>query len=974
MATIYVTTDADSGAGSLRAAIASAASGDVIRFAPSLNAADVSVASVLEITAGKNITIEGGLGGGDELFAQGELLKVDAGATVTIENLALIGGASGAGDFPPTNGAQGTQGTPGLTGVNGSGASGGKGTAGGDGGDGSTGSAGVNGLAAIENAGTLTLISAYVGGFATGGDGSGPAKGGAGGGGGTGGAGAAGTPMGGNGADGSNGGNGGNGANGSNGGEAVGAIVNDAGAKLTLQDTLINGSATGGNGGDGGDGGDGGAGGDGGGGGAGNGTAQHAAVYGKGGNGANGGDGGDGANGGDGGAAVGGILGSITMLAGVVFDEDSATGGSGGEAGYGGMAGQAGIPGVSNGGGPTLTGKYGVAGTAGADGSAGVDGTEIKDLLNKGTVSGSYVDGGYDEFASADQDGSSSLPLQLVTIAAGQPGYFSFDVIRDGAPTSSATVGWKVVVGANSPSIADFGGTTLPSGVLTYSTTYDVFSSITINLVADATTPRAEYFTVELYNPSAGDELGAYSSVDVEVENDASTTLATLSSLAYKTSYEAVFSPAGGTVEIVDTAAANAVVATISVPGQTLAGELITLAASASGTAVGFTAAPFIDVPDGDVLFSGLKGRAYTAYQSVYDDGAFAGIDYDFNVSASGGYEDDYTSGNDFVGSKVYSDNAASYATAETDYDGAGRATRVAYTGTNAAYSGYEYDYVGGIFAGSKFTYQSYSGTYSSYEVDYNQANAFAGDKFFFDNSYNQADYTQEEDFDANGKLTKVILGDAAPYASIEEDFSAGVYSGEKVFYDGLSGAYSGEEVDVSSTGQIQAVVYSGLSGKPYTSVEEDYSGGAVKDAIYGFTGISGQSYFAYQVEDNAAGAAQQETLDLNSGGHETYALTNNQTLVSQGDDVMVGDATAGTTTTFRFEAIYGAETIQNFNTSDKVFLPSSEFTNLSTMLNNHATQANGNVTITALDGDSLVIDGTSKTALSSMTANFTFS
>jgi hypothetical protein len=61
MATIYVTTDADSGAGSLRAAIASAASGDVIRFAPSLNAADVSVASVLEITAGKNITIESGV-------------------------------------------------------------------------------------------------------------------------------------------------------------------------------------------------------------------------------------------------------------------------------------------------------------------------------------------------------------------------------------------------------------------------------------------------------------------------------------------------------------------------------------------------------------------------------------------------------------------------------------------------------------------------------------------------------------------------------------------------------------------------------------------------------------------------------------------------------------------------------------------------------------------------------------------------
>jgi hypothetical protein len=41
---------------------------------------------------------------------------------------------------------------------------------------------------------------------------------------------------------------------------------------------------------------------------------------------------------------------------------------------------------------------------------------------------------------------------------------------------------------------------------------------------------------------------------------------------------------------------------------------------------------------------------------------------------------------------------------------------------------------VGGVFAGSKFTYTTLpnNASYSSYEVDYNQTNAFSSDKFFF--------------------------------------------------------------------------------------------------------------------------------------------------------------------------------------------------------------------------------------------------
>ena len=81
--------------------------------------------------------------------------------------------------------------------------------------------------------------------------------------------------------------------------------------------------------------------------------------------------------------------------------------GAGGAGGAGGQAGQAGGAGVSNGGGPSRNGLNGSAGTAGGSGTAGANGTATTDLLNKGTVSGTYVDGGYDEFASADEYGSS---------------------------------------------------------------------------------------------------------------------------------------------------------------------------------------------------------------------------------------------------------------------------------------------------------------------------------------------------------------------------------------------------------------------------------------------------------------------------------------------------------------------------------------------------------------------------------------
>ena len=77
---------------------------------------------------------------------------------------------------------------------------------------------------------------------------------------------------------------------------------------------------------------------------------------------------------------------------------------------------------------------------------------------------------------------------------------------------------------------------------------------------------------------------------------------------------------------------------------------------------------------------------------------------------------------------------------------------------------------------------------------------------------------------------------------------------------------------------------------------------------------MTGQTYYAYQVMENASGAPLQETFDLNSGGHTLVALTGGQTLTSLGNDKMTGSATGSTT--FVLNPIYGADTITNLTSA----------------------------------------------------------
>ena len=88
-ATIAVTNTNDSGAGSLRQAIADAASGDTITFAPSVTGPIILTRGELPITT--SLTIDGPASGRQAIDGShlSRVFEVGAGATVTLTNLQI---------------------------------------------------------------------------------------------------------------------------------------------------------------------------------------------------------------------------------------------------------------------------------------------------------------------------------------------------------------------------------------------------------------------------------------------------------------------------------------------------------------------------------------------------------------------------------------------------------------------------------------------------------------------------------------------------------------------------------------------------------------------------------------------------------------------------------------------------------------------------------------------------------------------
>ena len=453
-----------------------------------------------------------------------------------------------------------------------------------------------------------------------------------------------------------------------------------------------------------------------------------------------------------------------------------------------------------------------------------------------------------------------------------------------------------------------------------------------------------------------------------------------LAAAAFQSSFETIWWPADGVLEIVDTANSNAVEAELNVTG-TAQGTLLSLAALGTASlSVTASSMPLLQAGPGDVIVGNIQGQAYSAYEDLSADGVPAGVEYLFtNVMGQpySAYADVYAAGGELIGLNELETELTgqSYTSVEYDFAGSGPVRRAAFAGvTGAAYSAYQYDYVGGVFSGSQFTFTTVptGATYSSYETDYDQAGDFAGEQFFFTDILGQSYSGEEEEFDAGGALSSVLLTGIADqgYSSLELDYSAGTYEGYKAYYTGVTGqSFTSEEVDVSAANQLEKIVYSAMTSTPYSSVEQDYSGGALADAIFNFTNVTGASYYSYQVQDNPSGGALQETLDLNNGGHEMIALSSGQTLTSLGDDTMTGNGA----TTFVLNAIYGADTIVNLTSSDIVSMPNSEFASF-TALSGAASFGTGAAVIKAADGNSLTLNGiTTSTQLQALSTDFIF-
>lgn len=454
--TYSVTSSADSGAGSLREAIASANAD-----ANSTIVIEPSVTSLTLATALPDITAPLTILASAPVTVDGQAVSLSLTHTGVLTGAT---GATGSGGLIRSPGLAGQAGTAGITGSKytpglifpaSPGLPGGAGTTGNVAGAGVAGGNGIGGSQfSLLNSGT---IAGGVGGM--GGTGGAGATGGVGG---VGGAGAAGSNgfvcnecivggqvnglAGGIGGMGGTGGAGGAGATGATGG-AGGSAVSGNNFVLNNIGNLVGGAGgVGGVGGMGGIGGAGGAGGAGGRGGMGGSSGYLGSqTYGNGGNGGNGGAGGmggaggaagNGGAGGSGGAAVSGQ--DFTLFnSGSIIGGNGGTGGLPGTPGTGGAAGAGGIAGL--GGSASGSGVAGSAGTAGVAGSAGsaslatgsmgsggaggvgIVATGNSTIGNAGTISGGFADGGSGARADAIQlsNGGNKLVLEAGSVING---------------------------------------------------------------------------------------------------------------------------------------------------------------------------------------------------------------------------------------------------------------------------------------------------------------------------------------------------------------------------------------------------------------------------------------------------------------------------------------------------------------------------------------------------------------------------
>ena len=317
---------------------------------------------------------------------------------------------------------------------------------------------------------------------------------------------------------------------------------------------------------------------------------------------------------------------------------------------------------------------------------------------------------------------------------------------------------------------------------------------IDANAIAELGGATAAGQTVTFNNTDGVLKLDASVSFSGDISGFSAGDSIDLTALTFMSSYEAAWNSGTGVLKIVDTANGNAVVETLDVTGH-LSDGLVTLASDgASGMEISVTPETFIDVSSGDVLVSDIPGQAYSAYEKVYANGVYTSLDYIFtNVSGQAYsayetiysptkvyegttdiftvvpagapyayYETDDNNAGSFTGAQYFITNVTgeAYTGEEVSYDATGKLASVLFTGvTGAAYSSYQENYVGGVYAGTDYTVTSVpsGASYSSYQLDYNGSNVFTGEVVFFA-SVTGEPFTQEElDFDASGNLSRFV-------------------------------------------------------------------------------------------------------------------------------------------------------------------------------------------------------------------------
>jgi hypothetical protein len=399
-----------------------------------------------------------------------------------------------------------------------------------------------------------------------------------------------------------------------------------------------------------------------------------------------------------------------------------------------------------------------------------------------------------------------------------------------------------------------------------------------------------------------------------------------------------------------------------------------------------------------------VTGKTYTSSVLTYGaDGyvhsaLYAGVTNDAPITS---YEYLY-GGNNVIGTDEFATGLTghTYTGAQTDYDGGDNLLRQVFTGvTGAGYSSYENDYVAGLFAGSKFEVTSVpsGASYSSYELDYDSNNNYLGDKFFFTDVSGQAYNNEEIAFNKNGALTGYVLTGYSdePYDEIDLFYNAGTYTGEQVDYVGVTGAsYKSMKVDTNASGALTAVEYDGVTGDgKLSSIEQNYSGGAITQTTDGYTDITGQSYNAMSVINDSAGKLAATIYDYNNGTTQIVGHENDITLPALGGESTAGPlgqsiAGGGFTITangsgddFVFTPYFKAATITDFGTyasaasPDKISLSTTDFASWDTLLQQdaHPSGANGvNTTITSTTThDVLILDGVTTAQLANLSGDF---